>query len=411
MEEKIVSIPVRTALMPIFYKDFHCLAADCRDNCCGGWKITFGKKDYLKIKRTATSGEMKEILSSAMTRFRKHELGDENYARFRMDNQDNCVFQTEEGLCRLQLECGAECLPEVCREYPRKSFYTSAAKELSLSPTCEAVLALLWELPQGIDFWEEDLPKQDWATVSAPPRLVRFADIRSFCIDVMQERPLPLSRRMLLLGLVIRRLTELDWTEGGVVDAWLAWGMGQLHDPRTAPVLENMPRDRLAFLTHNLRAALELYENAVPKAKGVYRSLFSALSADRETWEEKGLERFRMDTIRYQKLERQLEGLLGHTDTFFENLMVSTAFYEIFPDPSGPEELWRSYAAMCGLYSIFWFAAVLGCQKEVSRERLFQVTVTVSRDLLHNKTKLERLTDAVLENDGTMDKISVLLGG
>ena len=411
MEEKNVSIPVRTALMPIFYKDFHCLAADCRDNCCGGWEIAFNKKDYLRIKRSAKSEEMEEILSNGMSRLRKHELGDEFFAHFTVGAGGICPFQREDGLCRLQLEYGAAVLPEVCREYPRKILHTSAAKEMSLSPSCESVLAMLWKLPQGIDFWEEPLPKQEWKTIQMSPWLARFADIRSFCIDVFQERSLRLSRRVLLLGGLIQRLTEFDWTVEGVIDEWLAWGGEQLRNPATASMLEGMPRDRLKFLLCNIRMLLELYEGAEAKKKEIYWSLITALSADGEDWEKNGLENFSMDTTHYGELEERLEELLGHTDEFFENLMVMTAFYKTFPNPAGPAELWRSYAAICGIYSFYWFAAVLGCHKEVSRERLFQVIVTASRNLLHNKGRLDMLADEVLEGGGTLEHMAILTGG
>ena len=410
MEEKIISIPVRTALMPIFYKDFHCLAADCRDNCCGGWEIAFNKKDYLRIKHTAKSEKLKAVLSSGMSRLRDNQFGN-NYAHFKAGPDGVCAFQTDERLCLLQIECGEGTLPNVCRSYPRKQFYTPAAKEFCLSPSCEGVLALLWNLPQGIDFWEESLPKKDWRTVEAEPRMARFADIRSFCVDVLQERSFPLVRRMLLLGLLLQQLKGTDWAEDGVVDKWLDWGGKQLRDPRTVSILQNMPGDRLAFLTHNVRVLLGLYKTVAAKEKEVYCSLFSALSADGENWEAEGLKNFHINILRYQDLEIRLAELLGHMDEFFENLMVLTAFYMNFPNLAGPEKLWRSYGAVCGLYSIYRFAAVLSCQKEASREQLFQVIITVSRDFLHNNARLDHLADIVLENDGTLDKISALLGG
>ena len=405
------SIPVRTALMPLCYRDFHCLAAACRDNCCGSnWKIAFNKKDYLRVKRSAKSDELKEILASGISRLRKHELGDTFYAQFDVGDNGKCAFQTEEGLCFLQLECGAAALPYVCRTYPRKSLYTAAAKELSLSPSCEGVLALLWDLPQGIDFWEEPLPKKEWQLVKVPPQLARFADIRSFCVDVIQERSLPLSRRLLLLGLLLQRLKDFDWTMEGVVDEWVAWGSEQLRSPSVAATLETFPRNRLEFLTSNIQVMLGVYENTDTRSKEVYRSLFSALSVE-EDWERNGLGKFSIDTIRYQHLEAQLKELLGHMDEFLENLMVMTAFYSTFPNPTGPEELWKSYAALCGLYSFYWFAAVCGCHKEVSRERLFQIIVAASRDLLHNTARLDWLADIVIEDGGTLAKIAVLLGG
>lgn len=388
----------QTALMPLCYRDFHCLAAACRDNCCGGWEIAFNKKDYLRIKRSAKSKELKGLLTEGMHRIREESVYG-HYAHFEVGPEGTCAFQTEEGLCRLQLECGEETLPEVCRTYPRRIRYTPAAREFSLSPSCEGVLALLWNLPQGLDFWEEPLPKKDWKVAEMEPQWTWFADVRSFCVDVLQERSLPFFRRMQLLGLLLQRLIEMDWTAEETKDVWLAWAEQQPQDPSVASDLNGLPQDRLEFLTGNLRMLLELYGDTAAGAKELYRSLLSALSAD-ENWEKGNFERFFMDTIRYERLERQLEELLGHSDYFFENLMVETAFYLIFPSLETPGKLWRSYVGLSGLYSFYRFAAVLGCYQEASRERLFQVIGTISRGLLHNTPRWEKMRGFLLEHDG-----------
>ena len=53
-----IRIPIRTALMPVYYKDFCCIMGACQDNCCDdGWKIEFSKKDYLAIKRAVEEAE------------------------------------------------------------------------------------------------------------------------------------------------------------------------------------------------------------------------------------------------------------------------------------------------------------------------------------------------------------------
>ena len=108
-------IPIQTALMPAYYKDFHCIMGACQDNCCDdGWRIEFNKKDYLNIKRTPKSGEMEELMRQGMRRLREREH-DGMYAEFFLTEAGRCAFHTPEGLCRLQLECGEECLPLVCR--------------------------------------------------------------------------------------------------------------------------------------------------------------------------------------------------------------------------------------------------------------------------------------------------------
>ena len=77
-----------------------------------------------------------------------------------------------------------------------------------------------------------------------------------------------------------------------------------------------------------------------------------------------------------------MESLLGHSDYFFENLMVTVAFYLAFPDGKSPENMWKSYVNLCNIYSFYRFCAVCGCGKEVSRERLFYVLVQVSRSVM-----------------------------
>lgn len=401
---------VRTALMPLCYKDFHCLMSACQNNCCGGWEIAFSKKDYLKIKRSARSPELQAILSEGLARLR--DKGTEQcYAHFSLNEEQVCAFLTEEGLCRLQQECGAEALPVVCRDYPRKSFYTTAAKEYALSPTCEGVLALLWDLPQGIDFLEEDLPKQDWRIAKASGGYGWFPQVRSLCVDVLQERSLPLPQRLLLLGLLLRRLRDAGWEREGAVEAWLDWGAQQLRDPAAAASLAGLPRDRIGFLTHNMGTLMAIYRDNSPRNQAFCHSLLAALSADGENWKASGLERYSMDTKRYQAMEYQLESLPGPLEAFFENLMVMTAFYMAFPMMDTPEALWRSYVELCLLYSFFRFASVCGCGQEVSRERLFQVVGAANRGLLHNGTRREALADDLLKDGGLLAKMAILVGG
>lgn len=397
---------VRTALMPLFYRDFRCLAADCRNNCCGGWEIAFSKKDYLNVKRSAKSKELSDILSGGMSRIRDR-APQGLYAHFRVGNGGACAFLTEEGLCRLQLECGAEALPEICRMYPRRCSYTTAAKEFALTPTCEAVLALLWDLPQGIDFLEEDLPRQDWRVVTGVGGYAWFPQVRSLCIDVLQERSLSLSRRVLLLAMVLQRLAEMDWSAEGTGEAWLDWAAGQLQNPSTAAVLEDLPRDRREFLRWNTRVLMELYAITQAGTQAVYRSLASALSTDGEAWEERGLEQFTVNITRYRTLEEQLQELLGHSDNFFENLMVTAAFYLSYPSVDSPERLRQTCAELCRLYSFYRFSAVLSCHQEASRERLFEVIGRVSRELLHSVGTRKRL----LGQDGSLAHMAILTGG
>lgn len=398
---------VRTALMPLFYKDFHCLAGDCRDNCCGGWEISFNKNDYLRVKRAAKSGELKDILSSGMSRLRHQRSGDA-YAHFKTEAGDFCAFQTEEGLCRLQMECGAEAMPEVCRLYPRGYIYTPAAKEYALSPTCEGVLALLWDLPQGIDFLEEDLPKQEWRKVTCTVPTGYFPEIRSLWIDVLQDRSQTLPQRLILLGQMIQKLREQDWNEKEVFASWLEWGEALLGSQAGRADSGRASKDWSEYFRENLRVLMML-RGGQPGKTDVFQELLSSIAE--ENVDGKAPAEISIDMDRYRLMERQLDTLLGRSDYFFENLLVAISFYLTFPHVVTPETLWKSYVTLCSLYSFYRFAAVYGCCLEASRERLFHVLVHTGRCLLHNESHRNRLADGLFkEGKATLAYMEILVG-
>ena len=404
------AIKIETILMPAYYKDFHCIMGACQDNCCDdGWRIEFSKKDYLTIKRTPKSGEMEELMRQGMRRLREKEH-DGRYAEFRVTEAGRCAFHTPEGLCRLQLECGEETLPKVCRIYPRREIYTPAALEYSLSPSCEGVLALLWDLTDGVDFVEDPLPSQKqktaWTKTEAE---ARFAAIREVWIDALQARTLPLSRRLTLLGLLTQQLRELDWDDETAVERWLTISAALVQDP--SPLSAQMaqtPGNRKMFLSNNLQLLTKQFNTLGPDLSG---ELLAVITGKRGL-EELDIERVTINAGRYQELEEKLNELMGHSEHFFENLLVTIAFFLSLPALNAPEELWKGYVNLCNLYGFYRFAAVCALDKEASRERLFHVLVHVSRSLIHNPAQRSRLRDELFQNDSaTLAHMAILVGG
>lgn len=152
------SITLDKDLRPAYYDRFHCLVADCKLSCCIGWSIPFDKKDYLAMKHQRSSPELAERLEKALCRIRDPEkYGGSMYAEFDMSS-GVCPLLRDDCLCALQAEKGHGILPKVCKMFPRGERYqTSGYLHRSLSPACEGVLALLWELPEGVDFVSDPL--------------------------------------------------------------------------------------------------------------------------------------------------------------------------------------------------------------------------------------------------------------
>ena len=188
MSKNFRSVLCQKDLRPGYYDGFQCLMGGCRLNCCkGGWHINFGKKDYLTIKKQKGSPELNAGLDHCLQRIRENVDEQYRYGEFILQN-GNCPL-LRDGKCGLQLEKGEKVLPFVCRTFPRtETPMPSGYLERTLTPACEGVLELLWNLPDGVDFVSDPLPREEWKIYtyeeSASPLLGSFEEIRELCVEI-----------------------------------------------------------------------------------------------------------------------------------------------------------------------------------------------------------------------------------
>ncbi len=414
MADEKIKLPIRSALIPNFYQSFHCLMGACQDNCCDdGWKIKFNKKDYLCIKRAAEKdSELHNLAFQGMRRL-KEQANNTMYAEFCLTDEGRCAFHTKDGLCRLQQICGENTLPRVCRIYPRLFGYTPAAKEYCLSPSCEGVLQQLWDLPDGIEFVEEPLPQaeQREICISKGENLLHcFAPIRALCVDILQNRSMPLSRRMLYLGIVLQRLQNADWADFDPDE----WADRQRSEVTSVPMNDEIPGNRDMYLMQNIKIL-----DRISRESAWTSDIYSALKVQRKITltvnKNNGLDPVRIDTIGYSKAVyedtlTEFQAAFSTHEYFFENLMVAAALFIDFPNPSSRETLWKSYVSLCSLYSFYCFVSVLGCKEAATKERLFHYIVKASRATLHNQNRLNGFQDELFQHDSsTLAHMAILL--
>ena len=413
MPDEKGKIPIQSALIPVFYQNFHCLAQDCKDSCCVNWNITFDKKDYLRLRRLDAPAGLKARLEDGVRRERKGNHDGVFYGKFDLDsNSGRCPFLDPDGLCAIQRACGHDALPFVCKNYPRHTGYTFAAKEYSLSPSCEGVLQQLWDLPEGIEFIENPLPdtEQRWANVKPGETLEGcFAPIRELCVDILQNRDIPLSQRMLCLGLVLQQLQKEDWAVFEP-DGWVERISAMIGTDEFIALNGKIAGNRDMFLTQNIKV---LYAIASSE-KGWPEEIFRALGVKQEVKVnvQEGSGKLSVEYSRpvyEQALERFQAVFTGH-EYFFENLMVASALYLNFPQLSSKETLWKSYVSLCSLYSFYRFVSVLGCAEGPTKQRLFHIIVMASRSILHNRYRFNGFQEDLFQNESsTLAHMAILL--
>lgn len=398
------SIRIDTQLYPAYYSQFYCIADRCQDNCCHGWTIPFSKKDYLKIKRAEKPQELVDLTKLAMRRLPDGKRTEDRYAEF-VTESGPCPYQNEQGLCRLQLGCGEETLPRVCREFPRTETITAMGLEKGLATSCEAVVELLWDLPQGVDFVMDPLEKQRQVMLQPNGRGGDFPVFRSAVIDILQARQFSLPRRLLILGLVLEKAAKA-W-ETLDLEQWQRQVELLLADPALTEPLENLPGNRPAYLAQNMHTAA-----VIAAGEGSFlRQTLEDSGAFRNTGTEKA-PHIQFEEQFYEDALARFEEAFGDREDFFENLMVNTAFITRVPVCTSPEALWQSYVTLCGTYSFFRFLTVLCCGMEPTREKLFRGVVLASRALLHNNQRQADLRDQFFKNDSaTLAHMAVLVKG
>lgn len=412
------NILVDKDLRPSYYDDFHCIMGECRYNCCDDpWKIEFSKKDYLTIKQAPKSAEMEELTRRCMHRLREKAYGD-YYAAFCPDEKlGRCAFHTPEGLCRLQLECGAETLPAVCQKYPRaKCYLPSGYLERSLSPSCEAVLALLWDLSEGVDFRSDPLPREECQRINLPPEAAMlrwFPVVREWCVDRLQDRRFSLPQRIFLMGLGLKELAEGETD----IQRWIERAALLPEVTDLEGTLPSGDQALYTFLFGHLHTLLTI------KMGGIYSGipdellnhLSRGMALERTTGEEiTNHLKVNLAPNVYRNARKRCEEVLGDHDWFMENLMVTVFFHLNFPSILSPEELWKSYVNFCNLYSFYRFLAVMSCREGVEdpQTELFRLMVFASRTLIHNKSRRTDLRDELFKNDSaTLAHMAILLCG
>nr|WP_054549762.1 flagellin lysine-N-methylase [Lysinibacillus sphaericus] len=196
-------------LVPKGVENFQCIGAACEDHCCKMWNVNIDRVGFMKV--TTSSNPVIKPIAKKVYQKNLKATSDANYGHMKMNEQRECYFLDENKYCLIHKELGESALCNTCAIYPREHREVGPYIEKSLTLSCpEAVRTLLLQL-DGIEFEEV------FAQPSERIQSKAFLDgehvdilwaIRSFVINLLQERSISLDLRMMLLGLLAEKLNE-----------------------------------------------------------------------------------------------------------------------------------------------------------------------------------------------------------
>ena len=161
---------------PDYYKEFKCIAGDCKHTCCQGWEVDIDPETYHYYHNIR--GEFGKKLKKYTTK--------KGIPHFIMDEHDRCPFLNKDGLCDVFIELGEEHLCQICTEHPRFKNKYDDRLETGLGLCCEEAGRII-------------LGKKD------PVKLViegesdvedKLLDLRDEVTLILQDRSLSIDQRM-----------------------------------------------------------------------------------------------------------------------------------------------------------------------------------------------------------------------
>jgi len=240
----------RKILVPSYMQQFRCIGSACEDSCCTGWRVDIDQEAYKKYAKIQDK-ELRPIIEKNIKRHNSNR-SDEHYAKIKMLPNQQCVFLSEEKMCKIQLKYGEKYLSNTCAIYPRQINDVGSVVEKSATMSCPEAARLALLNPEGIEFIEIEEPVE---VRYRPQRIFHtesmnftkkgqqyFWEIRIFIIQLLKYRAISLSDRLVLLGSFCQKLQKhIDNKTIDSIPSLFDYYINWLEDDTSLASLGNIP--------------------------------------------------------------------------------------------------------------------------------------------------------------------------
>lgn len=162
-------------IVPNYYKNFRCIAQECKHSCCIGWEIDIDE-DTLSLYDNVKNS-FKKQLDENINR-------NEDCACFKLDGKGRCAFLNENNLCEIILNLGENSLCQICTDHPRFRNYYSDRTELGLGLCCEEAGRII--LSQNEKFALKEISNTE-IEIQCTEEEKEFFDLRDYIFDAINE--------------------------------------------------------------------------------------------------------------------------------------------------------------------------------------------------------------------------------
>ncbi|MCG7407979.1 flagellin lysine-N-methylase [Paenibacillus sp. ACRRX] len=396
----------KQVLMPLYMKSFACIGSDCEDTCCAGWGISIDKKTYKKYKNVKHP-TLTNLLNKGIKRIKDERASDSTYASFKLNKQSYaCPMLDENKLCRIQLNLGENMLCSTCTTYPRVINKVDNVMELSAKLSCPEVSRLALLNPNGIEFEELEYEvNPDWGCRSRlntlQPRFAEqlFWELRMFSIEIIQNRNLKISDRLIFLGIFINKVQQnIDNNQLESILSLVEEYRTKMNHPDYMRSLEQIS----VSTSFQVRSIIEMIQ--IRNQMGIINErylkclneMLQGLGIDSEQGD---VDLKRIETEYLNNYQNYYYPFIEQHEYILENYVVNYIYETLFPDMSS-NKIFESYIQICILFSVLkiHMIGISGYHKGLTPEHVVFVIQNFSRVIEHNLQYVNRMTKLFEEN-------------
>lgn len=387
---------------PRYFGDFHCIGNKCIETCCYGWRIRWTKDEVDKVLGAENiSDELSELIKKSF--IPNNLFKDELEIEF-LDN-GRCPFETEDRLCRIQKELGAEYLSNTCATYPRNNIYSKNAFYRFCRITCPVVIEELLNNEKSMDLislsGEKDDGKylsaiNDWKETEKRPEQGYRAEIFDFLYELIADKRYKVEDTLIMGALAAQRLTQAVGREDyDSIPHEIKLLRKQLRSPevqRSIQKLQANPQIKMRFLS-------EIVEDIAGNASTL------TLHDKNGTF----------DPDLYDKGTARLNDMLKGHEYFFRNVALQLLFELDVPFKIAYKTIFENYSLFAAIFGSIQLnlIAAMAVDKLITMytfmhefrydgfEKITGLTALVSRGLCQNTARSEEIIDLLVQHEFT----------
>ncbi len=191
------------------FESFRCVTGHCLYSCCANWQIIVDDNCLQELKDNPSrlaKKTLKNMEQSQASTF------------FKLGLTNRCRLLQRDMLCSIQCSLPAECIPLICKKFPRIDHDNGVIHIRSLTISCSEAARLILSKKDGVVFRPmatdqlADAINAENSSLSPTDAYIAYAEcaVHAHTLQILRNRTLPLPNRLGIIALMLEQAEAIE---------------------------------------------------------------------------------------------------------------------------------------------------------------------------------------------------------